>query len=70
MLQTFTAFPLLFFFGLLILIPQSADAYIDPGSGNLLLQLLLGGVAGLIVIGKLYWYRILALFGLGKNKPE
>ena len=70
MLQTFLTVPSLVLFGLLMLMPQPADAYLDPGSGSLLLQLLLGGVAGLIVIGKLYWYRILALFGLRKNKSE
>lgn len=35
-----------------------AHAYIDPGTGGMLLQLLLGGVAGALVIVKLYWYRI------------
>lgn len=43
----------------------SAHAYIDPGSGSMLLQLLLGGVAGLVVLAKLYWQRLLRLFGLG-----
>ena len=35
-----------------------AHAYLDPGTGAMLLQLLLGGVAGLLVILKLYWHRI------------
>lgn len=35
-----------------------AHAYIDPGTGGMLLQLLLGGFAGAAVIIKLYWYRI------------
>jgi hypothetical protein len=42
-----------------------ADAYLDPGSGSMLIQLLLGGVAGLAVIVKLFWRRILDIFGLG-----
>jgi len=51
---------------LLVLAPAtSAHAYIDPGSGSMLLQLLLGGVAGLVVLAKLYWQRLLRLFGLG-----
>jgi hypothetical protein len=41
------------------------DAYLDPGSGSMLIQLLLGGVAGLAVILKLFWRRILDIFGLG-----
>ena len=38
-------------------------AYLDPASGSLLLQLLLGGVAGLALVLKLFWHRILGLFG-------
>jgi len=33
-------------------------AYLDPGSGSMLLQLLLGGVAGVVVVFKLYWERL------------
>ncbi len=40
-----------------------ALAYLDPGTGSMLLQLLLGGVAGALVVGKLYWHRFTALFG-------
>jgi hypothetical protein len=32
-------------------------AYLDAGSGSLLLQALAGGVAGVAVVGKLYWRR-------------
>lgn len=39
-------------------IPSPAYAYLDPGTGSMLLQLLLGGVAGLMAIGKLYWMEI------------
>jgi len=34
-------------------------AYIDPGSGSMLLQIVLGGVAALGVTAKLTWRRIL-----------
>lgn len=37
--------------------PESAQAYVDPGSGSILLQLILGGVAGAAVVMKLYWQR-------------
>ena len=39
-----------------------AHAYLDPGSGSMLLQLLLGGVTGVMVIAKLYWQRIKGFF--------
>lgn len=35
-----------------------AYAYLDPGTGSMLLQLILGGVAGALVVGKLYWQRL------------
>ncbi len=40
-----------------------AHAYLDPGTGSMLIQLLLGGVAGILVVGKLYWHRLKVLFG-------
>jgi hypothetical protein len=36
---------------------RSAWAYLDPGTGSMMLQLLLGGIAGAMVLGKLYWHR-------------
>jgi hypothetical protein len=41
---------------------RPAYAYLDPGTGSILLQLLLGGVAGGVVVFKLYWQRIKQLF--------
>lgn len=35
-------------------IPTPAHAYLDPGTGGMLVQLLLGGIAGAVVIVKLY----------------
>lgn len=46
-----------------------AHAYLDPGTGSMLLQLMLGGVAGLMVIGKLYLRRAQDFFrGFGKRR--
>lgn len=42
--------------------PDRAAAYLDPGTGSILVQLLLGGVAGVLALGKLYWGRIRGLF--------
>ncbi len=44
-------------------ITSPAYAYLDPGTGSMLLQMLLGGVAGALVVGKLYWHRVKAFFG-------
>ena len=42
----------------------------DPGSGSMLLQLVLGGLAGLGIIAKLYWQRLLGLFGVRARQEE
>jgi hypothetical protein len=44
-------------------------AYLDPGSGSMLVQLLVGGIAGVAVSAKLYWRRILRLFRIRKDEP-
>ena len=51
-----------------LIAPSAAYAYLDPGSGSMLLQLVLGGLAGLAVIAKLYWHRLLGLFG--RHSPQ
>jgi len=59
--------------GFLLVSHSTAHAYIDPGTGGMLLQLLLGGIAGSLVIIKLYWHRLRQavgrLFG-GATKTE
>jgi hypothetical protein len=45
------------------------DAYLDPGSGSMLLQVLLGGFAAVGVIAKLYWHRVTSVFRR-KDSPE
>jgi hypothetical protein len=43
---------------LLIAYSRPSLAYIDPGTGTLLLQALLGGTAGALIVGRMYWARI------------
>jgi hypothetical protein len=35
-----------------------AQAYIDPGAGGLLVQLITGGVAGALILVRMYWRRL------------
>ncbi len=49
-------------------LPQEALAYLDPGSGSMMLQLLLGGVVGVLAILKLYWNTFTGLFRRKKNQ--
>lgn len=46
------------------------DAYLDPGSGSMLVQLLLGGVAGAAVIMKLGWERFRDMFRSSGSKER
>ena len=48
-----------------------AFAYLDPGTGSMMLQLLLGGIAGALVIIKLYWHRLKSVisFRRGSSAP-
>lgn len=43
-----------------------AYAYLDPGTGSIILQVLLGGVAGVALVGKLYWHKFRLLIGAGR----
>jgi len=52
---------------LLVGLPGTAHAYLDPASGSLFLQLLLGGIAGAALALKLFWHRITGFFS---RKPS
>lgn len=60
----------LFTLCLLLIYTRPAYAYLDPGSGSMILQLLLAGMAGAAVILKLFWRKLLTLFGIGKKKGD
>jgi hypothetical protein len=46
-----------------------AYAYLDPGTGSMILQVLLGGIAGLALAGKYYWRRFLVVIGMRSEPP-
>jgi hypothetical protein len=45
-------------------------AYLDPGSGSMILQVIAGGLAAVAVTAKLYWHRILKFLRIRKDEPE
>jgi hypothetical protein len=53
-----------------LLFPTSALAYVDPGSGGMMMQLLLGGMAGIVVLFRLYWHRFTTFIGVRKADAE
>ena len=49
---------------------EAANAYLDPGTGSMLLQLLIGAVVAAMFTVKLYWYRLKAFLGrLAGRRP-
>ncbi|HLS58518.1 MAG TPA: hypothetical protein VK022_02720 [Paracoccaceae bacterium] len=46
-----------------------AHAYLDPGTGSMILQVLIGGIAGLALAGRFYWNRLMVLIGVRSEPP-
>lgn len=53
-----------------ILMPLDAHAYLDPGVGSLVLQVILGAVAAAMVVCKMYWHRFLLFLGVRKEEVK
>ena len=49
-------------------LPREAHAYLDAGTGSLLIQVLIASVAAALIAVRAYWTRIKDLFG--GNSPE
>jgi hypothetical protein len=45
---------------------ENAFAYLDPGTGSILLQAVIGGVASGLFIVRMYWRKIKTLLGVGE----
>jgi hypothetical protein len=45
-------------------------AYLDPGSGSLILQMIAGGTAAIAVTAKLYWRRVLKFLRIRKDDEQ
>jgi hypothetical protein len=45
-------------------------AYLDPGSGSMILQIIAGGLAAVAVTAKLYWGRLMKFLRIRKEEPE
>ena len=51
----------------LLITAPSAFAYLDPGTGSMLLQVILGGIAAVGVALKLFWHKIRVALGMSKK---
>lgn len=61
----------MYFHVLSLLAPQLRSlAYLDPGSGSFLIQLLMAGLLGAGILVKVYWKKIKGLFNRSASKTE
>jgi hypothetical protein len=54
--------------GLLAIAPN-AFAYLDPGTGSMLIQGLIAAIAMAGITGRLYWHKLLVLVGIRPQDP-
>jgi hypothetical protein len=47
---------------LLLVLPSIAHAYLDPGTGSYVVQLLIGGLLGGLFALGVFWRRVVAFF--------
>jgi hypothetical protein len=45
-------------------------AYLDPGSGGMILAAITGGLAAIGVTARLYWGKLLRFLRIRKDEPE
>ncbi len=65
--MVFDKFLPVFVFLLAMDVTQPALAYLDPTTGSMALQALVGGIAGALFVIKIYWLRIKNFFSRKKN---
>ncbi len=56
-----------YIFIIMVIYPSSAFAYLDPGTGSIILQVLIGAIAAIVATAKLYWQKLLNFFGVKKK---
>ena len=53
-----------------LLLTREAHAYLDPGTGSYILQILLAGLLGALVMLRVYWGKIVGVFSKGSSESE
>jgi Na+/proline symporter len=57
-------------FALWALLAPPAYAYVDPGTGSFVFQLIIGGALAVAVSVKLFWRRIVGIFTRRPAEPD
>ena len=55
---------------LLLFLNGTSYAYLDPGTGSMILQIILGGLGGIAIIGKIFWGKIKSILMFRKKSGE
>ncbi len=56
---------------LVMLVPSPSHAYLDPGTGSMVLQIILGGIAGIGLLGRIFWRKLrTVIFNKDKIQSE
>jgi uncharacterized membrane protein (DUF485 family) len=53
----------------MLVVPARAQAYLDPSSGSMMLQIAVGGFLAALVTAKVYWRKAVSIFRR-KHSPE
>lgn len=61
---------LLMVFGILIAYQPNAHAYLDPGTGSLIVQAIIGALLAMALTAKLWWRRLMGLFIKYEDEDE
>jgi hypothetical protein len=54
----------------------NAFAYLDPGTGSIIVQGIIGAIAGGLVVGRMYWHKLKSFFSrtgassAGSRQPD
>lgn len=43
------------------------EAYLDPGTGSIVIQAVIAGVVGVLSIARLYWHKVRSVFRSGQS---
>jgi len=60
----------LFLAAVLALLSTPAHAYLDAGTGSLIIQAVIGTIAGGLVAIRIYWQKIKDFFGRSASEQE
>jgi len=53
-----------------LFLAREAHAYLDPGTGSYILQILIAGLFGALFMLKVFWGRIVGFLGKGSSQSE